>query len=418
MTTIRSLIAIAAKKKWQISRCKQYIHGDLHEEVYMQAPPGLVHSPRLVCKLNKSLYGLKQASRQWYDKLTEVLYSRGYTHSMHDYSLFYRKQASYIVFVAVYVNDVLLTETDSEEINQLKAFLHDKFKIIDLGQLHYFLGLEILYKSDGIIISQRKFVLDLLKEYECLHSPALTSPLDSTVKLKAKEGTPLSDPTFYRKLIGKLNFLTNTRLDIAYGVQHLSQFMQDPREPHLQAAYHMLRYLKKDPTLGLYFSNADNLPLAAYGDSDWAACPDSRRSVSGYIVFLEGSPISWKSKKQETIFLSSAEAEYRALRKVVGELVWLSRLLEELTVSIDLPIPIHCDSLSALHIARNPVFHERTKHIEVDCHFVRIKLQEGLISLHHIGTCQQLADVITKALTKIKHFSVLGKLGVISSHPT
>ncbi|XP_019241462.1 PREDICTED: uncharacterized protein LOC109221428 [Nicotiana attenuata] len=385
----------------------------------MQTPPGLeVSSSHLVCKLNKSLYGLKQASRQWYDKLTEVLYSRGYVHSMHDYSLFYRKQNSSVVFVAVYVDDVLLTGTDSKEIDQLKVFLHDKFKIKDLGQLHYFLGLEILYKSDGIVVSQRKFVLDLLKDYECLHCPPLTSPLDPTIKLKAKQGTPLSDPTFYRKLIGKLNFLTNTRLDIAYGVQHLSQFMQDPREPHLKAAYRMLRYLKGDPTLGLYFRNEGDLSLTAYCDSDWAACPDSRRSVSGYIVFLGGSPISWKSKKQETISLSSAEAEYRALRKVVGELVWLSRLLEELTVSPHLPIPVHCDSLSALHIARNPVFYERTKHIEVDCHFVRTKLQEGLISLHHIGTGQQLADVLTKALTGIKHSSVLGKLGVTPSPPT
>ncbi|XP_075074851.1 uncharacterized protein LOC142162398 [Nicotiana tabacum] len=344
MTTVRSLIAITTKKKWQISQLdvnNAFLHRDLHEE----------------------------ASRQWYDKLTEVLYSRGYAHSMHDYSLFYRKQNSSIVFIAVYVDDVLLIGTDSEEIDQLKAFLHDKFRIKDLGQLHYFLGLEILYKLDGIIISQRKFVLDLLKDYVCLHCPSLTSPLDSTTKSKAKEGAPLSDPTFYRKLIGKLNFLTNTRLDIAYGVQHLT-------------------------------------------------CPDSKRSVSEYIVFMGGSPISWKSKKQETISLSSAEAEYRALRKVVGELVWLSRLLEELTVSVNLPIPVHCDSLSALHIARNHVFHERTKHIEVDCHFVRIKLHERLISLHHIGTGQQLADVLTKALTGIKHYSVLSKLGVISSHPT
>ncbi|XP_019232957.1 PREDICTED: uncharacterized protein LOC109213594 [Nicotiana attenuata] len=290
MTTVRSLIAITTKIKWEISQLdvnNAFFHGDLHEEVYMQAPPGLeVHSPRLVCKLNRSLYGLKQASRQWYDKLTKVLYLRGYTYSMYDYSLFHRKQGSSVVF--------------------------------DLGK---FLGLEILYKSDGIIISQRKFVLDLLKEYECLHSPGLTSPLDPTIKLKAKEGAPLSDPTFYRELVGKLYFLTNTRLDITYGVQHLSQFMKDPREPHLHAAYHMLRYLKKDPTMGLYFSNADNFSVAAYFDSDWAACPDSRRSVSGYVVFLDGSPVSWKSKKQKTISLSSVEAEYRALRKVVGELV-------------------------------------------------------------------------------------------------
>jgi len=249
--------------------------------------------------------------------------------------------------------------------------------------------------------------LDLLREYDCFNYAPLSSLLDPTIKLRAKEGPPLSDPTFYRKLIGKLNFLTNTRLDIAFSVQQLSQFMQDPRAPHLQAAYHLLRYLKKDPTLGVHLSMDPDCTVQAFCDSDWASCPDSRRSVSGYLVLLGNSPISWKSKKQETVSLSSAEAEYRSLRKVVGELTWLHRLLTELTVPISSPIAVYCDSQSAIYIARNPVFHERTKHIEVDCHFVRNKLQEGLISLHHVSTSDQLADILTKALTGVKHSAIL-----------
>nr|XP_016483198.1 PREDICTED: uncharacterized mitochondrial protein AtMg00810-like [Nicotiana tabacum] len=323
----------------------------------MKLPQGLVvSSPEPVCKLNKSLYDLKQASRQWYDKLTEALYSRGYIHSMHDYSLFYKRTSNRVVFVGVYVDDVPLTGNDLTEIQMLKTFLHDQFKIKVLEKLHYFWGLEVLYRKGGILISQRKFTLDLLKEYECLHATSLSSPLDPTTKLKAKEGVPLSDPIFHRQLVGKLNFLTNTRLDIAYGVQHLSQYMQDPIEPHLQAAYHMLRYLLKDPTLGLFMSSDNDFLVKAYCDSDWAACPDSRKSVSGYLVLLGNSPISWKSKKQETISLSSAEEEYRSIRKVIGELVWLHRVLTELTVPLVLPIPVFCDSQSALHIARNPVF--------------------------------------------------------------
>ena len=215
-----------------------------------------------------------------------------------------------------------------------------------------------------------------------------------------------------------MNFLTNTRLDIAFSVQHLSQFMQDPRTSHLQAAFHLLRYLKQDPTLGLHLSKDPDCSIKAYCDSDWASCPDSRRAVSGYLVLLENSPISCKSKKQETISLSSAEAEYRSIRKVVGELVWLHRLTKELTISDSSPIPVFCDNQSAIHIAHNPVFHERTKHIEVDCHFVRNKLQEGLISLHHISTTEQLADILTKALTGVKHSALLNKLAVRSSLPT
>lgn len=172
-----------------------------------------------------------------------------------------------------------------------------------------------------MIISQREFVLDLLKEYTCIEYGAICSPLDPTIKLKAKEGTPLEDPTYYRKMMDKLNFLTNTRLDIAFGVQHLNQFMQEPKEPQLKAAYHVLRYLKGDPTLGVSMSNDADLSVRAYYDSDWASCPDSRRSVSGYIVLLGSSPLNWISKKHDIVSLSSAEAEYKSLRKVVGELI-------------------------------------------------------------------------------------------------
>lgn len=194
--------------------------------------------------------------------------------------------------------------------------------------------------------------------------------------------------------------------------------MQSPREPHLKAAYHVHRYLKQDPTLGVFISNKPDLTVNAYCDSDWAACPDSRKSISGYLVFMGDSPISWKSKKQATVSLSSAEAEYRAIRQVVGALVWFERLLDELTVSCSLPIHVFCDSQAAVHIAKNPVFHELTKHIEVDCHFVRNKLQHGLISLHHVSTMSQLADIFTKALTGIKHTTILNKFSVSSSPPT
>ena len=165
-------------------------------------------------------------------------------------------------------------------------------------------------------------------------------------------------------------------------------------------------------------SSTNDYQVQAFCDSDWASCPDSKKSVTGYIVLLGSSPISWKSKKQETISLSSAEAEYRSIRKVVGELVWLSRLFEELTVPCASPFPVYCDSQPALQIAKNHVFHERTKHIEVDCHFVRAKLQEELISLHHIGTGEQLADILTKSLIGVKHTTILSKLDLLVTPPT
>jgi len=188
--------------------------------------------------------------------------------------------------------------------------------------------------------------------------------------------------------------------------------MQAPRVPHYNAFLHVLRYNKGQPDLGVLLHKNADYTLQGYCDSDWAACPHTRRSVSGYVVFLGESLISWKSKKQGTVSLSSAEAEYRSLRRVVAELSWLNRLLNELAISSVCPIPVRCDNQAAIYIAKNPIFHERTKHIELDCHFIREKLMAGLISLHHIPTKRQLADVLTKPLTGVLHMDLIGKLGV------
>ncbi|XP_070029778.1 uncharacterized protein [Nicotiana sylvestris] len=256
-------------------------------------------------------------------------------HSDSDHSLFYKKLGNSTVFVAVHVDDIILTGTNLEKITELNAFLHNQFRIKNLGKLHYFLGLEMLYKGDGVMICQRKFTMDLLKEL---------------------------------------------------------------------IVWHTLLYLKKDPTLGIFLSNDPDYNVSAYCDSDWAAYPGSKKSL--------------EVKKQTTVSLSSAEAEYRSIRKVMGELVWIKRLLEELTVMCTNPITVFCDSQAVVHIARIPVFHEMTKHIEVDCHFVRNKIQEGLVKLHHISTSAQLVDILTKALTGVKHSDLLSKLAVTSSPPT
>lgn len=231
-------------------------HGDLHKELFIEVPPGLVtNTLGLVFKLHKSLYGLKQANRQWYAKHTKTLYSRGYTYSMHGYSFFYKKNHESIIIVIVYVDDIILTRTDLSEIQELKMFLHDTFKIKNLGKFHYFIGLK------GIIISQRKFLLDLLKEYNVVEHSSFTSPLDLTIKLHAKEGSVFQDPTFYRKLIGKINFLTNTKMYITYEVPHLIPFMKNPREPHLAVAFYLLRSLKSDTSSGLFLSQYKNIEV-------------------------------------------------------------------------------------------------------------------------------------------------------------
>ncbi|KAL3642758.1 hypothetical protein CASFOL_013573 [Castilleja foliolosa] len=211
------------------------------------------------------------------------------------------------------------------------------------------------------------------------------------------DGDLIEDVSGYRRLIGKLLYLTLTRPDIAFTVHKLSQFVSQPREPHSKAVHHLLRYIKKSPGLGVFYSSNSDLTLNAYSDADWASCPDTRRSTSGFCVFLGSSLISWKAKKQVTVSRSSAEAEYRSMALVASEITWLAQLLEDLQIQVH-KRNLFCDNHAAVQIASNPAFHERTKHIEIDCHFIRDKVTSGFIKLLPVPSRDQLADLMTKAL--------------------
>ncbi|GAU22715.1 hypothetical protein TSUD_138390 [Trifolium subterraneum] len=349
-----------------------FLHGDLAEDVYMTIPDGISPSkPGQVCKLLKSLYGLKQASRMWYEKLTSLLLDEGYTQSTTDYSLFTLQTSSSFTALLVYVDDIILAGTDLSEFARIKAILDSKFKIKDLGDLRYFLGLEVAQSREGINVSQRKYCLDLLKDSGLLGAKPATTPLDPAVKLHHDDGKPYQNISQYRRLIGKLLYLTNTRPDIAYASQQLSQFLHQPTTAHYNAACRVIRYLKYSPGKGLFFPRNCDLQLLGFSDADWAGCIDTRRSTSGHCFFIGTSLISWKAKKQSTVSRSSSEAEYRALSSATCELIWLLYLLKDLKIECHKPPVLYCDSQSAMHIASNPVFHERTKHLEIDCHLVR-----------------------------------------------
>ena len=419
MVTVRCLLALAAARDWSLHQLdvhNVFLHGDLHEEIYMTPPPGLRRQgENIVCRLNKSLYGLKQASRQWFAKFSEAIKSAGYIQSKADYSLFTRQQGQSFTALLIYVDDILITGNDPEAINALKRFLHGHFKIKDLGNLKYFLGIEVSQSKKGIFISQRKYALEILKDSGLLGARPVEFPMEQNVKL-SNTGELLKDPAKYRRLVGRLIYLTITRPDITYPVHVLSRFMHEPRQPHMEAALRILKYLKSTPGQGLFFSSQNNLNLSAYCDSDWAGCPTTRRSTTGYCVFLGSSLISWRSKRQKTVSLSSAEAEYRAMTGTCCELSWLRYLLRDLGLLHPKPALLHCDNKAALHIAANPVFHERTRHIEIDCHFIRDKIQDGSVVTRYIPSSNQLADVFTKALGNEAFSSIIRKLGVLDVH--
>ncbi|KAL0353556.1 UNVERIFIED_CONTAM: putative mitochondrial protein [Sesamum angustifolium] len=198
----------------------------------------------------------------------------------------------------------------------------------------------------------------------------------------------------------------------------LSQFIQHPRQPHWDAAIHLVRYLKGTPTLGMFFAVGSSFQLKAFSDSDWASCPDTRKSVTGYCIFLGDSLISWKQKKQATVSRSSAEAEYRSMGSTVCELLWISYILGEFDVSVTSPISFYCDNKAAIHITENPVFHERTKHLDIDCHIVREQFKHGFILPNHLPSSQQVADLFTKSLPTPSFSRLLSKLGMLSHAPT
>ncbi|XP_057453048.1 uncharacterized mitochondrial protein AtMg00810-like [Lotus japonicus] len=401
------------------------LFGTLLEEIYMDLPLGYhiqrstikgeqaASKTKLVCKLHKSIYGLKQASRQWFTTFANVLLQIGFSQSKSDYSLFTKGTGSSFIALLVYVDNIIIASANTSLISSLKKALQDSFKLKDLGTLHYFLGLEITRSKKGIFLNQRKYTLSLLEDTGFLGSQPTTLPMQPHLKLNSTDGDLLPDITQYRRLVGRLLYLTLSRPDITFCVHKLSQFLSKPRTPHLDVVHYFLRYLKGTLGQGIFLSSTSSLKLHAFSDADWATCLDTRCSTTGYYVFLGDSLVSWKSKKQGTVSKSSAESEYRALAAVASELTWLHYLLNDFQVQTG-STAVYCDNLAAIHIASNPQFHERTKHIELDCHFVREQVEAGLLRLVSVRTHQQLADIFTKALPLPSFRSILGKMGILN----
>jgi Reverse transcriptase (RNA-dependent DNA polymerase) len=277
--------------------------------------------------------------------------------------------------VLVYVDDLIIIGNKQLKIDCVKRDLKNKFDIRDLGKLKYFLGIEIAHFSKGLFISQRKYTLDLLKETEKLGCKPASTPTESNMKINTEEGEPLKDINHFQSLVGKLIYLIVTRPDVLFAISQISRFMHSPRTPHIDAINRILRYLKGTPRKGtprkgIWMKRKNINTLCGYSDAYWAGSFD-KKLTTDFCTFVGGNLVTWKSKKQNIVARSSVEAKYRAMTSTASELTWIKQVLADLEIKIKEPMKIFCDNQSARHITINPIFHERTKHIEVDCHFIR-----------------------------------------------
>ncbi|BBH06529.1 ABC-2 type transporter family protein [Prunus dulcis] len=416
LNTVRVLLSLAANLDWPLHQFdvkNAFLHGELAEEVYMDIPPGYnTTQTGIVCRLRKALYGLKQSPRAWFGRFTMAMKNNGFKQCNSDHTLFLKHRKGKVTALIIYVDDMIITGNDKQEISQLQDYLATEFEMKDLGGLKYFLGIEVARSQQGIFLSQRKYVLDLLTDIGMLDCKPADTPIVQNHHLGEYPDQVPTNKERYQRLVGRLIYLSHTRPDIAYAVSVVSQFMHSPSEDHMNAVLRILRYLKSAPGKGLMFSKHGHLNIDGYSDADWAGNVTDRKSTSGYFTFVGGNLVTWRSKKQNVVALSSAEAEFRGMTKGICELLWLRKLLTELGYKPTSTMNLFCDNKAAIAIAQNPVQHDRTKHVEVDRHFIKQKLEAKVFQFPFVKSEDQLADILTKAISSKAFHNSLDQLGI------
>ncbi|XP_020695417.1 uncharacterized protein LOC110108902 [Dendrobium catenatum] len=413
------MFTVALFHQWRIRQldvANAFLHGEINELVYMKQPKGFEDSthPNHVCRLRKAIYGLRQAPRLWYTTFTKFLLKIGFVHSHADPSLLLLHRDDFQIYLLVYVDDILITGNDESKISNLIDQMKSTFTMKDLGLANQFLGITIDHTQDKFFLSQSQYAVSILGQAELHNCNSVANPSSSKTSVTHDGDSPCFDAILYRQIIGSLQYLTLTRPDIAFAVNALSQHMHDPAIHHTLLLKKLLRYIKGTIEYGLPITRS-SLQLRTYSDVDWASDPLTRKSTSGFCTFLGDTLISWTVKKQPTVSRSSTESEYRALASATAYTIWIKRLLADFCILHFQPVDVYCDNTSTIALANNPIFHGRTKHIEIDQRFVREHIQNNVIRLLPISTTDQIADILTKPLTTPRFKDLRSKL-TITSH--
>ena len=413
-TSIRSVVAIANQLDLDMHQMDvkcAFLNGELEEEVYMKQPEGFVNQryPKKVCRLKRSLYGLKQSARCWNQVIDGHLKSRGFLQSQADPCIYYRcriidgKQD--VMIVAVYVDDAIICANNVKTLSDEKDSLCERFEMDDRGELDYILGMSVKRdrKNRILTIDQNLYLRDILKKFgmeDCRPVGTPVEPGKKFVKL-IDEDEAFDDIQLYQAAVGSLNYAAiATRPDLSVAVGMLSKFMSNPSKDHWCGIKRVLRYIRGTLDLGLQFTYSDEFRLCGFSDADWAGCLDTRKSTSGHVFRLGNATIGWRSKKQSIVALSSTESEYVALCAAAQETVWLRNLLKGVGHKQTDATVIYEDNQGAIALAKNPKNHPRTKHIDVKYHYVRGTIEDDIISVRYCATNDMVADFMTKSLSK------------------
>ncbi|KAF5822614.1 putative RNA-directed DNA polymerase [Helianthus annuus] len=384
-----------------------FLYGDVKEEIFVEQPPGFVHPdhPDYAYKLDKALYGLHQAPRAWYATLTEHLLAHGYTRGTIDQTLFIKRVGNDQILVQIYVDDIIFGSTSEDLCKEFEKVMKKKFEMSALGEMTLFLGLQVKQSSQGILIHQGKYVDDVLAKFKFTDAKPAETPMAERPLLTEDEEGESVNQRQYRSMIGSLMYLTASRPDIMFAVCNCARYQANPKTSHLIAVKRIFRYLKGRPRFGLWYPRDSNFDLFAFSDSNFGGTDSDRKSTSAGCQFLGDRLISWQCKKQQTVAISTAEAEYVAASASCSQVVWMQHQLQDYGLTY-LNTTIYCDNDAAIQIVRNPVFHSKTKHIDIKVHFIRDCFDRGLITLEQIDTDANAADLFTKPVSSSK-FRVL-----------